>query len=54
MAGGAIIVQEAGGKLSKFTEEGDYVFGREIIASNGHVHHEMQETIAEFWKKGMA
>ncbi|WP_299758738.1 inositol monophosphatase family protein [uncultured Pontibacter sp.] len=51
VAGGSIIVQEAGGKLSKFTEDGDYIFGREIVASNGNVHSEMQQVIAEFWKK---
>ncbi|GAB3203093.1 myo-inositol-1(or 4)-monophosphatase [Pontibacter aydingkolensis] len=50
VAGGAIIVQEAGGKLSKFTAGGDYIFGREIVASNGHVHQEMLDTIAEHWK----
>ena len=53
VAGGTIIVQEAGGRLSKFLEDGDYVFGREIVASNGNIHAEMQETIREFWKKGM-
>ncbi len=50
VAGGAIIVQEAGGKLSKFTADGDYIFGREIVASNGNIHPEMQETITEHWK----
>ncbi|PRY14963.1 myo-inositol-1(or 4)-monophosphatase [Pontibacter ummariensis] len=50
VAAGALIVLEAGGKLSKFTEEGDYLFGREIVASNGHVHAEMQEVIKEHWK----
>ncbi|MDX5435950.1 MAG: inositol monophosphatase, partial [Pontibacter sp.] len=49
VAGGAIIVQEAGGKVSKFTEDGDFVFGREIVASNGNIHTEMQKTISEFW-----
>ncbi|ARS37003.1 inositol monophosphatase family protein [Pontibacter actiniarum] len=53
VAAGAVIVQEAGGRVSKFTEDGDFVFGREIIASNGHVHPEMQQTIAEFWKKDL-
>ncbi|WP_439880805.1 inositol monophosphatase family protein [Pontibacter sp. MBLB2868] len=51
VAGGAIIVQEAGGKVSKFTEGGDYIFGREIVASNTSIHSEMLETIAEHWKQ---
>ncbi|GAB3542035.1 inositol monophosphatase family protein [Pontibacter brevis] len=50
VAGGTIIVQEAGGKLSKFTADGDYVFGREIVASNRNIHSEMLETIKEHWK----
>ncbi|TPE45524.1 inositol monophosphatase family protein [Pontibacter mangrovi] len=54
VAGGAILVQEAGGRLSKFTEEGDYVFGGEIVASNSQVHPEMQQTIGEFWKKAQS
>lgn len=53
VAGGSILVQEAGGKLSKFLEEGDYVFGREIVASNGNIHAEMQETIRAHWKQGL-
>lgn len=50
VAGGTIIVLEAGGRLSKFTSDGDYVFGREIVASNSNIHSEMQETIQEHWK----
>ncbi|MCC9165412.1 inositol monophosphatase family protein [Pontibacter harenae] len=50
VAAGAIIVKEAGGHLTKFTEEGDVVFGREMVASNGKIHAEMMETIGEFWK----
>lgn len=50
VAGGAVIVQEAGGRLSRFTGEGDYIFGGEIVASNGHVHPEMQQTIGEHWR----
>jgi myo-inositol-1(or 4)-monophosphatase len=51
VAGGAIIVQEAGGQVSKFTDGGDYIFGREIVASNGNIHQEMLDTIAEHWKE---
>lgn len=51
VAGGAIIVKEAGGRVSKFMEDGDYIFGREIVASNGNIHQEMFDTIAEHWKE---
>jgi myo-inositol-1(or 4)-monophosphatase len=50
VAAGVIIVQEAGGKLSKFTEGCDFIFGREIVASNGNIHPEMLQTIARHWK----
>lgn len=50
VAAGIVIVQEAGGRLSKFTEEGDYLFGGEIVASNGNIHQEMFDTIAEYWE----
>ena len=54
VAAGAVIVREAGGRLSKFTEDGDYVFGREMLASNGNIHPEMQQIIAQHWKQGQA
>lgn len=53
VAAGIIIVQEAGGQLSKFTAGGDYLFGREIVASNGNIHQEMLDTIAQHWKINM-
>ncbi|MDX5443946.1 MAG: inositol monophosphatase [Hymenobacteraceae bacterium] len=49
VAGGTLIVKEAGGHVSKFTEDGDYVFGREIVASNGKIHSEMLDVIAKHW-----
>ncbi|MER2999639.1 inositol monophosphatase family protein [Pontibacter populi] len=54
VAAGVVIVQEAGGKLSKFTAGGNYIFGREIVASNGNIHQEMLQTIAQNWKQADA
>ncbi|MEJ8757505.1 inositol monophosphatase family protein [Pontibacter sp. H259] len=54
VAAGVVIVKEAGGKLSKFTQDGDYIFGREIVASNGNIHTEMLQTIAQHWKSSEA
>jgi myo-inositol-1(or 4)-monophosphatase len=51
VAAGVVIVKEAGGQVSKFTEGGDYIFGREIVASNGNIHSEMLQTIAQHWKQ---
>lgn len=53
VAAGIVIVKEAGGHLSKFTKGGDYLFGREIVASNKNIHKEMLDTIEEFWKVRM-
>lgn len=51
VAAGVILIQEAGGKVTDFRGGGDPVFGRQVVASNGHVHDEMLEVIAEFWPK---
>ncbi|WP_114777703.1 inositol monophosphatase family protein [Botryobacter ruber] len=52
VAAGVLLIKEAGGKISTFTDlNGDYLFGGEIAASNGHIHSEVMETISEFWKK---
>ncbi|ALW84507.1 inositol monophosphatase [Hymenobacter sedentarius] len=50
VAAGILLVREAGGHVTQFLEDGDPLFGREIVASNGHLHAEMQQTIREFWQ----
>ena len=50
VAAGILLVREAGGHVTQFLEDGDPLFGREVVASNAHVHREMQQTIAEFWQ----
>lgn len=49
VAAGLLLVTEAGGRVTQFLEDGDPLFGREVVASNGHLHEEMQATIREFW-----
>lgn len=49
VSAGVLLVQEAGGKVTDFRGGGDPVFGREVLASNGHVHEEMLQVIGEFW-----
>ncbi|WP_192822618.1 inositol monophosphatase family protein [Rufibacter sp. LB8] len=52
VAGGAIIVQEAGGQVTDFKGGQDYVFGREICVSNSPaVQQEMLALIEPFWKE---
>ena len=50
LAGGAIIVQQAGGQVTDFKGGNDFIFGRQLIASNGNVHEEMLKIIKEKWK----
>ena len=48
VAAGALIVKEAGGKVSTFSGGDDYVFGKEIIASN-EIHTAMKQVIEKYW-----
>ncbi len=47
VAAGALLVQEAGGKISNFTGKDEYLYARQIIASNGNIHQEMLDLIAK-------
>ncbi|MCB0397214.1 MAG: inositol monophosphatase [Flavobacteriales bacterium] len=49
VAAGALIVQQAGGTVSTFKGDDDYVFGKEILASNTGIHPEMKEAINRFF-----
>jgi myo-inositol-1(or 4)-monophosphatase len=50
VAGGAFLVQQAGGTVSDFKGGSNYIFGGELCAS-GHVHAEMLQVIQEKWWK---
>lgn len=45
MAAGALIVQEAGGRLSDFSGRPFDVYRQEILASNGPIHEEMMKIL---------
>lgn len=49
VAGGALIVQRAGGTVSTFANTDNFIYGREIIAA-GAIHPEMIQTIQQHWK----
>ncbi|TAF67353.1 MAG: inositol monophosphatase [Cytophagales bacterium] len=49
VAGGSIIVKEAGGKVSTFSGTDDFVFGKEIVAATPTVHKEMLQVIEQCW-----
>jgi myo-inositol-1(or 4)-monophosphatase len=45
-AAGVLLVQEAGGRVTQFNGQPYHLGDREMLASNGHVHAEMQEVAA--------
>ncbi len=47
VAAGAFIVKQAGGSVSDFKGGNDYLFGEEIIASNGKTHDEFLSLVKE-------
>jgi myo-inositol-1(or 4)-monophosphatase len=48
IAAGALLVQEAGGKVTDFSNGDDYLFRGDILAANG-VHQDMQKLISKSW-----
>ncbi len=51
IAAGIIIVRQAGGIITDFQGGNDFLFGKEIIASNGTTHKEMANKIANFFQE---
>ncbi|MEX0986917.1 MAG: inositol monophosphatase family protein [Bacteroidales bacterium] len=51
VAAGAIILKEAGGKCTDFSGNSDYLFGEEIICSNGLNHKEFVDIIKATMKQ---
>ena len=50
VAAGVIIVQQAGGKLSDFSGNDNYIFGKELIASNTNIYNEFLESVKLYFK----
>ena len=50
VAAGILIVKEAGGKVADFKGGNNFLFGKEIIASNGNTHTEMLKSVKKFFK----
>ena len=48
VAGGAFILQQAGGKLSDFSGGNNYIFGKEVVATNNAIFNEFLDTIQKF------
>ena len=51
VAGGAIILQQAGGRLSDFSGGEDFIFGKEIVAANDAVFDEFLNIVQKYLKK---
>lgn len=51
VAAGTFIVQQAGGKVSDFNKGDNYIFGREIVASNNKVFNEFSNVINKYLGK---
>ncbi|MFW6352476.1 MAG: inositol monophosphatase family protein [Bacteroidota bacterium] len=48
VAAACLILQQAGGKVGDFKGGNDYIFGEEIIATNGYVFEEFSEIIRKY------
>lgn len=51
VAAGALLVQNAGGRVFDFSKGDNYIFGKEIIASNSEISDEFAEVIHNLMKK---
>lgn len=49
VAAGAIIVKQAGGKVTDFSGNENYLFGKEIVATNGVVHNNFMNALEVFF-----
>jgi myo-inositol-1(or 4)-monophosphatase len=46
-AAGLVILEEAGGRVTDFRGQPFSVYGKQILASNGQIHHEMVEVLGK-------
>ena len=45
LAAGIVIVREAGGLVSGFQKDTFSLYGQELVATNGRIHHELLDVI---------
>ncbi len=53
VSAGALIVKEAGGRLSDFDGGNDYLFGKSIVVTNGYLHKAFMQTVGKYFKGKM-
>lgn len=51
VAAGAFIVQQAGGKVSDFKGGNNFIFGKELVASNGLIANEFLNAVQTYFDK---
>ncbi len=51
VAAGAFIVQQAGGKIADFSGNNNYIFGKEIIATNSNTFDEFLDVVKDIMKE---
>ncbi|MEB2783095.1 inositol monophosphatase family protein [Algoriphagus persicinus] len=49
VAAGTLIVEEAGGKVTDFSGGRDFIFGRQILATNEKIHEEILSDLKKAW-----
>ncbi|MCC7231928.1 MAG: inositol monophosphatase [Bacteroidia bacterium] len=50
VAAGALLVEEAGGRVTDFSEGDNYIFGTEILAANTFIHGQFSKIITEIFQ----
>jgi myo-inositol-1(or 4)-monophosphatase len=50
VAGGAFIVQQAGGRMSDFAGGDNFIFGKELVAANNAIFNEFLTTVQKYLK----
>jgi myo-inositol-1(or 4)-monophosphatase len=51
VAGGTLIVKQAGGHVTDFKGQNNFIFGNELCASNSAIHGEMLKIVEKNWFK---
>ena len=51
VAAGVFLVQQAGGKVCDFKGGSDYIFGKDLIADNGHISEEFLRAVQTYFEK---
>lgn len=51
VAAGVLLVQEAGGKVTDFAGGNDFIFGRQVVATNLIIHEELLGLLANNWNE---